>query len=251
MKLFERIDMLDKYLTTFAIQKAKAKFDHLLGDVDGEISIIQAAKDGDKTASNFLFDFYKRWLGKAFFSYYVGENRKRLSGIIANGEHDDFAAECYQMFLPNTDNSGPLARWDYSKQDESGKPLKSFGFYVLRYAQSIAKRLKRANSKEGMTDTGKILPSSISLNDEPLGSDGASFGDTIEDTRYQPKEDAQFDSQITSTLKKLTKKFDKDVLKTIASNPDADTPQKIADILGSAYRNVTNALQRIKIAASS
>jgi hypothetical protein len=235
----------DQVLTDRELERANGKWAQNVGDVKSELAIIDAAKKGDELAINFLFDRFKGGFAKAFHKYYVGPQKQNLNRIVQNSEDLEFASGCYEL-LNVSSRVSPLKTWSWDMQDRGSSPLKSLNFYMMRYAQSLAWKMIRANKNEGLKDVGSgnttntVKTTSF---DKDYG-DGAHL-DVSDDRVAQSYKNIEMQDQIRDFYSRVLKGVKKTMFGLMSVNPGIDLGE-LGQKVGLSRPTVRNLMDEIK-----
>lgn len=140
---------LQSYVSPESAKEAQDIWRERVKTTEGQLEVLNAAKGGDLTATNYLFTRYFKLITKAFWYYYVGPNKKLGYEKIANDEALRFASIAYNM-LAGKETPSPYNTFNPDKFDHSRTDLvNQFSWYFYRYLQSEAFKLIRDERRGG------------------------------------------------------------------------------------------------------
>ncbi len=163
VKLLEATDAFNKYLSETDIEQAKAQYPDLR-DRATQIKVIEDAKQGNLDAVNLLYFLFKGLTAKAFWSYYLGPDKKYWPSRLRAGEDYDFASKAYELLASgDTGKTSPYATFNPDKFSAKTDLIKKFGYYFFRYLQNEAFKMLR---KKGMQGISGNIPKDANLSVE-------------------------------------------------------------------------------------
>jgi len=232
MELQETINTFNTWISPVRINKANAEYDELSKTQEGQLKILNDAKNGSTVAADYLFYQYRPIIAKAFWKYFLGPNKKYHAQRIAAEADKDFASLAYHMLLGAEDPS-PYRTFQPSKFDSKANLIKQFGYYLYRYLQNEAIKLIRAESLKGMT--GNVA----STDDVKVSTYDSDEEISTQDTSIT---DVDFKETWLAYLKKLKKDYPKyyDVIKLRSRGLNLN---QIASRLGVTEQSVRNYLK--------
>ncbi len=151
IKLLEATDAFNKYIPQSEIAKAKLKYPNLK-DRAAQLQLIEDAKNGNQDAIALLYHLFKGLTAKAFWTYYLGPDKKYWPSRLRAGEDYDFASKAYELLASGSKaKTSPYATFDASKFSAKTDLIKKFGYYFYRYLQNEAFKMLRKKGLQGLS----------------------------------------------------------------------------------------------------
>lgn len=151
VKLLEATDAFNKYLSQSDVDQAMSKYPNVK-DHATQIQVIEDAKAGNLDAVNLLYHTYKGLTAKAFWTYYLGPDKKFWPARLRAGEDYDFASKAYELLASgDTGKTSPYSTFDPKKFSAKTDIIKKFGYYFFRYLQNEAFKMIRKKGLQGIS----------------------------------------------------------------------------------------------------
>jgi len=185
-RLFERllreaIDTFKKLLSPEDIAEAKEAWADFADDYDGQVELIEAAKEGDITAVNYLYLQMIPQVSSVFWNNFLGKDPGYRRQRISQGDHLAFASMVYEVLLSASVQTGdeeavkdrmrthsgtedvdqqyedlmgtasPLRTFDPEVFDSDTDVIKKFGFYLIGALKNEAIKYNRRERRGGLT----------------------------------------------------------------------------------------------------
>jgi hypothetical protein len=183
----ETTKAFNEVLTPAEQEKARDKWEDLAQNYDGQMQIIEAAKNGDVTAVNYLYMQLIPQIASVFWKNFLGPEAKYRQKRISEGALYDYLATVYLVLLSapysemeedeaiskwkqnvrvnNTSDNwdfsmmyddlssirSPLNTFDANYFDEDTNLIDKFGYYLMNYLKSEAKKMNYAEKRGGLT----------------------------------------------------------------------------------------------------
>lgn len=129
------------------IAEARAKCEPLMNTREGQLKILNQARNGDESSAIFLYERYMPIIKKAFWKYYIGPNKQFSSKKLQNNDAAEFATTAFMMLISD-DGTSPYRTFDPEKFSDSANLITQFAYYYYRYLQNEAFKLLRKNNKD-------------------------------------------------------------------------------------------------------
>lgn len=142
-------DIFNAFVSKSAEQEAEAKWGPKAKTQEGQKEILEAARNQDYSAVNYLYTRLKGTVFKVFWTYLVGD-KSFTSEKINSGQAAEFATEAYMM-LAGQGNSDPYKTFNPDIFDEKADLINQFNYYYMRYLQSEAFKIIRKYKKGGFS----------------------------------------------------------------------------------------------------
>lgn len=113
---------------------------------EGQLQILEEARDGDRDAIIYLYKTYLPLVLKAYWKYFIGPDKKAGSNKITQEGAQDFLTHAYEL-LSDTNETSPYKTFDPSKFDDNANLIKQFSYYFFRYLQNEAIKLAKKYNK--------------------------------------------------------------------------------------------------------
>lgn len=179
--LREAIDTFKKLLSPADIAEANEAWADFANDYDGQVELIQAAKEGDITAINYLYLQMIPQVSSVFWNNFLGKDPRYRRQRISQGEHLAFASMVYEVLLSASVQTGdeeavkdrmrayggtddvdqqyedlmgtasPLRTFDPTIFDEDTDVIQKFGFYLIGALKNEAIKYNRKERRGGLT----------------------------------------------------------------------------------------------------
>ena len=143
-------EIFDSFMSKQSEQEAIAKWDPISKTQEGQKEILEAARNQDYSAVNYLYHRLKGTVYKVFWYYFIGPNKKLGSEKISNGEAAEYAVEAYMM-LAGQGGSDPYKTFNPDIFDEKADRITQFNYYYKGYLQNEAFKLIRKHNKGGFS----------------------------------------------------------------------------------------------------
>jgi len=215
---------------------------------EGQIELLNAAKEGDPTAINYLFLKSSAILGKVFTTTFLGSNPRSIKTRIARGDQNVFVGLVYDILYgaSKKDKASPLNTFDPDVFSEDTDLIKKFGYYLMRYVEAEAIRYNKAERKEGITgnissEEERAIRKSYSLDSEE--SPDIITGD-VENDLAEIKQDFKKFLEDPELNKKIGKFSLKDLFKEVVKNKDFDVSE-LSSTLELSQTRVTSLLRQL------
>lgn len=206
---------------------------------EGQKQILKAASGGDTTAADYLFLVYKKIIAKAFWTYYLGPDKKYYQGRLSDGADEDFASVAYSMLL-GSEGTSPYKTFSPDKFSPEADLIKQFGYYLYRYLQNEAMKMIRAEKMGGISGnvpTDQTV-STVGYEDHFENTEKASSDDSFTD-------EADMQATLKSFLQKLKKENDT-YYKIFKARMQQKGFEDIASELNISSQSVRNHLKKIQ-----
>lgn len=238
MRLQEGISTFDLWVDGKRFNAAVQKYLPLSKTQEGQKQILQAARSGDSVAADFLFSAYKKIIAKAFWTYYLGPNKRYHQRRLEQGADADFASVAYNMLIGD-EGTSPYKTFNPDKFTPEADLIKQFGYYLYRYLQNEAIKMIRAERMGGMTGNLK------------QGEDVSTVGyeDHFENSREAATADFSSDVDMKLTLEAFLKKLRAESPKQyqiFTSRLKGKSLQEIADELGQSQQAIRNQMKQVQ-----
>ena len=206
--LFESIITFDQYPPAKDLAAAQEAMEGL-----SELEIIELAKNKDMDAINYIFDKTRKPIAKAFWTYYLGPDKKKWAKKrIDRGDAITYLNMVIEMLL--SDDANPIKSFDPAKmQAKEGDLINKLGYYIMRYAQSASFKAIRSDKAGGITD------SADNAKTQSLDSDKYEDGQLDLDSGDTATAETDVQDSFASWLKTLNPK-DKEIMKLRAQGLD-------------------------------
>lgn len=136
---------------TAEFRAAKEEWEGFEETREGQLVLIEAAKERDMGAVKYIFMLLLPQIRKAFWSYYLGPNAGARRSRLEQGAESEFLSE---VFIRLLDTPSPLDSFNPDKYEGDTDLINKLGFYVQNYLKSMAIRANSKESRKGIT--GKI-----------------------------------------------------------------------------------------------
>lgn len=143
-------EIFDAFMSKASEQEAIAKWGPVAKTQEGQKQILNAAKNQDYSAVNYLYSRLKGTVYKVFWYYFIGPNKKLGVEKISNGDAAEFATEAYMM-LAGLGRSNPYKTFNPDLFDEKADLISQFNYYYKGYLQNEAFKIIRRNNKGGFS----------------------------------------------------------------------------------------------------
>ncbi len=151
IKLVESTDAFNQYLSAADIEEAQKAYPNLK-DRATQIQVINDAKAGNLQAVNLLYHKFKGLTTKAFWTYYLGPDKKYWASRIRAGEDYDFASKAYELLASGgTNKTSPYNTFNPDKFSAKTDLIKKFGYYFFKYLQNEAFKMIRKKGLHGLS----------------------------------------------------------------------------------------------------
>jgi|LSQX01.3.fsa_nt_gb RNA polymerase sigma factor (sigma-70 family) len=237
--LREAISTFDTWVDRNRAEKALATYYELSKTQDGQKHILTSASEGDSTAADYLFLTYKKIIAKAFWTYYLGPERRFHQRRLNAGADEDFASMAYEMLLGG-EGTSPFKTFNPDKFTSSADLIKQFGYYYYRYLQNEAVKMIRAEKMGGVA--GNI----------PKGEEVSAVGydDYFDNTVAASTPDSFVDEiNLQETLRSflnLLKKENTTYYEIFKGRLQQESIKDIAERLGVSDQSIRNHLKKIQ-----
>lgn len=179
--LREAIDTFKKLLSQSDIAEANEAWADFADDYDGQVELLQAAKEGDITAINYLYLQLIPQVSSVFWNNFVGKDARYRRQRIEQGDHLAYASMVYEVLLSASIQTGdeeavkarmkghsgaedveqeyadlmgtasPLRTFDPEVFDEDTNLIQKFGFYLIGALKNEAIKYNRKERRGGLT----------------------------------------------------------------------------------------------------
>lgn len=179
--LREAIDTFKSLLSPRDIAEANKAWADFAKDHDGQVELLQAAKEGDITAVNYLYLQMIPQVSSVFWNNFLGRDPRFRRQRISQGDHLAFASMVYEVLLSASIQTGdekavkarmqgyvgasdvdqeyddlmgtasPLRTFDPSVFDEDTNVIQKFGFYLIGALKNEAIKYNRKEMRGGLT----------------------------------------------------------------------------------------------------
>lgn len=179
--LREAIDTFKKLLSQSDIAEANEAWADFADDYEGQVELLQAAKDGDITAINYLYLQLIPQISSVFWNNYLGKDARHRRRRIEQGDHLAYASMVYEVLLSASIQTGdeeavkakmratsgasdveqeyealmgtasPLRTFDPEVFDTDTNLIQKFGFYLIGALKNEATKHNRRERRGGLT----------------------------------------------------------------------------------------------------
>jgi hypothetical protein len=244
MELSEGIKAFDNFLSQKDIDEAVKKWNDKSSDYKGQIEIINAAKAKDKTAINWLFSTLKKVIAKAFWKYYVGPIKQYGMSKINERKDLEFAAEIYAMLLGDPEaGANPLDTFKPDKFSQKTNIIEKFAYYLLRYCESVAFQMLRADTRGGVT--GQVRTSKGEEDISTVSYDEYFSNEDLHQAVESTTDDLDIRDAFNRFLEKL-KKEDERKYAILSLKVIGDDTKAIAEKLGISSSYVSDYIKKME-----
>lgn len=271
----EAFETFKKLLTSTEKAAAQEAWGDLADDHAGQVEILQAAKDGDITAINYLYLALIPQISSVFWNNFVGKDTRHQRRRIEQGDHLAYASMVYEVLLSASVQTGseddvkarmknqsgysdvdaeyealmgtasPLRTFDPDVFDEDTDVIKKFGFYLIGALKNESIKYNRKERRGGLT--GKRV--SNDMDDAKNVSYEAHF-DGAEDARtnaYSDYEDTDNDESWEQFVKDPAldsgrEPTSRDVLRDFLDQEDKFDVTSVAEKYGATNQTIRNRL---------
>lgn len=201
--MFDVNTIFSGWITPALENKLDKTYKDLENTREGQLKILEDAKNGDKMAIIYLYKSYLPLVTKAYWKYFIGPDKKAGSNKITQEAAQDFLTHAYEL-LADVNETSPYKTFDPSKFSTDTNLVKQFSYYFFRYLQNEAIKLAKKYNKGGF--------SSFKLNDKDINSPSVIKGDLMDpsehvlDTR-EGSEEITPDHSNTTDLKIILDEF--------------------------------------------
>jgi len=233
-RLLEATDAFNKYISESEINKAIEAYGDLK-DRSTQLLVLQDAKDGDLGAVNLLYYLYKGLTAKAFWTYYLGPDKKYWPARLRAGEDYDFASRAYELLASGSEGkTSPYTTFNAQSFDMKTDLIKKFGYYFFRYLQNEAFKMIRQKKHQGLTgNISQTAPIEV-----------ASYEDVYDNSVEASPVEEDLDLKIT--LDDFTDSLSTRYKKVFSLKRQGYPVNDIAEKLGVAHGSIRNYLKDIK-----
>jgi hypothetical protein len=179
--LREAIDTFKKLLSPADIAEANAAWADETKSHVGQLALLEAAKEGDVTAVNYLYLQMIPQVSSVFWNNFLGKDPRYRRQRISQGEHLAFASMVYEVLLSASIQTGdektvkarmksrsghddvdqayedlmgtasPLRTFDPDVFDENTNLIQKFGFYLIGALKNESIKYNRKERRGGLT----------------------------------------------------------------------------------------------------
>lgn len=242
----EAIDTFKTLLPAKDVEKAHDIWDEFASDYYGQIELLNAAKEGDVTAVNYLYLKLIPQISSVFWKNFLGPNANFRRQRLENGDQFAFASMVYEVLLSSsagegvTDVSSPLDSFDPEVFDENTNLIDKFGFYLKGFLKNEAMKWNRKEMRGGITGKkekgAEEDVSSVSFEDAENHESGRNDFNETEDL------DAWDAFKVDEDLDLGKKPTPRDVLKDFLSQEDKFNVSSVAEKYGTTNSTIRNRL---------
>lgn len=145
--------LFDSLVSPVAAASAARKYEGKEKTREGQLEILNDAKNGDVDAVNYLYLRYLKIAKKVFWKYFIGPDKSYGMQKVYNGDITEFISAAY-FLLGNTESTNPHNSFDPSVYSENTNILNNFAYYYFRYLQSAAFKILRKEGIAGLSGSG-------------------------------------------------------------------------------------------------
>lgn len=138
-------------LDTVEFAQAKEEWEGFEDTYEGQLALIEAAKDRESNAVKYIFSLLLPIITKVFWDKYLGKSSVHRARRMAQGDDKEFLGEVFMLLL---DDESPLDSFDPTKYSRETNLIQKLGYYIMRYLEHLTRKLNRATTRKGLT--GKL-----------------------------------------------------------------------------------------------
>jgi hypothetical protein len=154
-----------KLISAFETKRAESKFAPLDTDIEGQKKIIQAAKNNDRDAINYIYLKCATVINQTFWKNYLGPSGRARKARIDSGAWYEWGANAFQTLVGGfkeyrESSKGAIELFDETKYTE-GDLWKAFRFRFYKLLINTSKEANVGEITGGMKDVGGMRDSSF------------------------------------------------------------------------------------------